>query len=349
MEAIKTSFISILPMLAALALGIGFLVLLNWLLLTRRPQLGNEARLPRQFLLLIATVAVMVIVILTAPVGESTRNQLLALLGLLLTGAIAFSSTTFVANIMASLMLRSVGSFRPGDFIGVEGHFGRVSDRGLFHTEIQTEDSDLTTLPNLYLVSHPIRVVRSSGTIVSATVSLGYDIERSHVEGLLLKAASAADLKDAFVQVMELGNFSVTYRIAGFLPEVKHLLSARSSLRKMVLDSLHGAGVEIVSPTFMNQRQFEAGVRFIPDGDISTRAHSQTKSPAPEKVIFDKAEEAEKLEQLRAERIRMLEQIKEMEIRLKESVNSEKAVLERKIGLMRLQLESINSSLEIQP
>ena len=63
--------------------------------------------------------------------------------------------------------LRAVRNFRMGDFIRVAEHFGRVSERGLFHTEIQTENRDLTTLPNLFLVTHPVTTIRTSGTIVS--------------------------------------------------------------------------------------------------------------------------------------------------------------------------------------
>ena len=62
--------------------------------------------------------------------GDTSRGQLLALLGLALTAVIALSSTTFVANAMAGLMLRSVKSFRPGDFIRVGEQSGRVTERG---------------------------------------------------------------------------------------------------------------------------------------------------------------------------------------------------------------------------
>ena len=44
--------------------------------------------------------------------------------------------------------------------------FGRVTERGLFHTEIQTEDRDLVTLPNLYLVTNPVKVVRTFLTVL---------------------------------------------------------------------------------------------------------------------------------------------------------------------------------------
>ncbi len=81
---------------------------------------------------------------------------------------------------MAGLMLQAVRHIRPGVFLRVGDHFGRVSEQGILHTEIQAEERNLTTLPNLYLVSNPVTVVRSSGTIISASESLAYDIPRKN-------------------------------------------------------------------------------------------------------------------------------------------------------------------------
>ena len=209
----------------------------GWLLLRRRPQLTGEGQVAGQVILLVLTALGVIAIVLVMPVAGELKGQLLTLLGLALTLVIALSSTTFAANAMAGFMLRTEKSFRPGDFIRVGDHIGRVTERGLFHTEIQTEDRDLTTLPNMYLVSNPVTVVRSSGTIVSARVSLGYEVARSRVEPLLKTAAERADLEEPFVQVTTLGDYSVTYRVAGFLPQVKHLLTARSRLRKRILDT----------------------------------------------------------------------------------------------------------------
>jgi len=98
-------------------------------------------------------------------------QELLAVVGLLFSATMALSSTTFLGNAMAGVMIRAVRNFRIGDFIRCDQHFGRVTERGLFHTEIQTEDRELTTLPNLYLVTHPVTTVRASGTVISATVA----------------------------------------------------------------------------------------------------------------------------------------------------------------------------------
>mgnify|MGYP001211255314 FL=1 len=237
-----------------------------------------------------------VAIFLALPVSDSMKGQLFNLLGIALTATIALSSTTFVGNAMAGFMLRAIDAIRPGDFLKVGEHVGRVSEQGILHTEIQTEDRDLTTLPNLYLVTSAVTVVRSSGTIVSATVSLGYDISRTKVETLLLEAGERAGLKEPFVQVLELGDFSVNYRIAGFLEEVKYLISFRSKLRGHMLDVLHENQVEIVSPNFMNQRVYPVDKSFIPR---PSKSKVEVETKAPEDLIFDKADEAQSVDKIR--------------------------------------------------
>lgn len=264
LEKLYLALPDFIPALIAITIVVIGLFIANWFLLRRRLDLNEESRFPRRIVMLLLVGFGVVLILVSLPEMQATKSDLFRLFGLLLTAMIALSSTTFVANAMAGLMLRAVQSFKPGDFVRISKHFGRVTARGLFHTEIQTEDRDLTTLPNLYLISHPITVVRASGTIVSATVSLGYDNPFSTIESLLVKAAERAGLQESFTQIMELGDFSVTYRVAGFLPEVKQILTARSNLRAMMLDTLHGADVEIVSPTFMYQRQTDEESRTFP-------------------------------------------------------------------------------------
>jgi bifunctional DNA-binding transcriptional regulator/antitoxin component of YhaV-PrlF toxin-antitoxin module len=166
------------------------------------------------------------------------------------------------------------------------------------HTEIQNEQRNLVTLPNLFLVTKPFEVLPKSGTVVSATVSLGYDTHKSKIVTALKKAATEAELTDPFVHVLELGDFSVSYRISGLLKEVKFLVSARSELRSKVLDSLHDAGIEIVSPTFMNQFPITDGRVYIPKKPRKKAGDRAQKEKAPESIIFDKANQAESRDNL---------------------------------------------------
>ncbi|MFK7773335.1 MAG: mechanosensitive ion channel domain-containing protein [Saprospiraceae bacterium] len=234
-----------------------------------------------------------VVVILILPLQPDFRKDLIGLIGIVISAILALSSATFMGNGLAGVMLRAINNFKPGDFIEVNEFFGRVTERGLFHTEIQTETRDLTTIPNLYLTTNPVKVIRMSGTFITGVCSLGYDVNRQKIEKALLDAGNRAGLTDSFVRVKELGDYSVVYSITGLVENIKTVLSAQSRLNAMILDALHDAQIEIVSPTFMNQRQVGESV-FIPKK--VKKKDELILSDLPETKMFDKAEEAESIE-----------------------------------------------------
>lgn len=283
-------------------------------------------RFGRQLTMLSLTLVGIAAIVLALPVQTNLIQALLGMIGLVLSAVIALSATTFMGNAMAGFMLRSLRNFKAGDFIRCGEHFGRVTERGLVHTEIQTEDSDLTTLPNLFLVTNPLTTVRSTGTTVSATVSLGYDVPRTDIESCLLRAAKHSGLSDPFVQIADLGDFSVTYRIAGFSEKVRQLLTLRSNLRGAMMDELHAAQIEIVSPTFMNQRAVEGCAIPKPNSRRAVENHSSGRK------VFDKADAAENYEFIVAQRDELEVEIKELQKLAKSEADSErKARLEKRI------------------
>lgn len=349
MSSIKQLIVWIKPFgasLVAMLVLVVFLGVVHRLLLSRASRSGEASSFQRQLIMIILAALGIVVVIMVLPVNDKLQTHLLALMGILVSGVVALSSTTLVANGMAGFMLRSVRSFRCGDFIRVGNHFGRVTERGLFHTEIQTEDRDLTTLPNLFLISNPVNVVRSSGTIVSATLSLGYDVSHSMVEPLLLEAAEQSGLEEPFVRVMELGNFAVTYRVSGLLTDVKQLLTARSALNARVLDVLHSHRIEIMSPSFMTQRRLAPDARILPaDGAPSTADVPAEPPSQPETVIFDKAEEAERVEKLKHEREELNAALEQLEKQLHEVEKGVRPAVETEIARKRSRLAELTSLL----
>jgi small-conductance mechanosensitive channel len=286
-----------LPLLATLALVTVVLALANGYF-RRRWKDHPDLQFRFQLIMLALTLAGGVSVIIALPINEVLRGQLLSLIGILLSAAIALSSTTFIGNILAGIMLKVVRSARPGDFVTIGDLTGRITEMDLLHTQVQTEFRDLVTVPNLFMVTHPLHVVRASGTIIHAEVSLGYDVHHEQVTDVLLTAAVKSGLKDAFVQVRELGDCSIGYRIAGLLEDVRSLISARSDLRKAVLDALHAAEIEIVSPSFMNTRALAEEQRFTPGPELRRRVGRASETKA-EEVAFDVAREAASVEELR--------------------------------------------------
>ena len=271
MSFLKNSLEFLLPIVPLLATStvVGVALWGAYLLLIRRGRdLGNEQMFSRQLIMLGLTLISIVGVVLSLPVSEGSRGQVIGLIGLVISGIFAFSSSTIFANLVSGIMLRITKPFRTGDFIKVGDYFGRVVERGLLDTEVQSECRELLALPNTFLIANPVSVIRSSGTIVSTTLSLGYDVHHSRIEALLIQAADDCGLEEPFVQILELGNFSVTYRINGMLKEVKSLLTTRSNLSRSVLDVLHESGIEIMSPAFMNQRRLPEDTKIIPSRHI---------------------------------------------------------------------------------
>lgn len=268
------------------------------------------------------------------------------LVGILLTAGIAISSTTFIANAMAGIMLGFMHDFEIGDAIKVEGNFGLVMSKGPFHIQIQTEDSDIIVLPNLQLINNPVTVMRSSGTIISAQLSLGYEVNRKRIRKTLLEAAKNSELENPFVQVLELGDFSVTYRVGGLLKDVSSFISARSELREEILDSLHKEKIEIISPTFMNTRSV-TNKTFIPRNIRKKEEESEQK---PEDLVFSDVKKAQQFEDLQEEVNLLEEKISENKKQLQKAKKEGFGInidnLEKEIGEMELELGFMLTRLE---
>ena len=320
--------------LLTLSLGIGLQRMSN----RRRP----GQRVPFQLAVLALWSLGLLAVVMLLPIDGERRGQLLGFFGIVASAAIALASTTLLGNGLAGIMLRLVREFRVGDFVRIEGVFGRVTERGLIHTEIQTEDRDLTTLPNLYLVSHPLTIVRASGTILSTKISLGYDVSRHAIEKSLLRAATNVGLEHPFVQIIELGDYSVLYRVAGVLNNVEAIVSSRSKLNGAVLDALHEDAIEIVSPTIMTTRKADGEV-FIPESHpLARRAQPAGARDNADYVMFDKAQDASSLAELEGEVAatkKELEGLGKDQVEAREALKGRLAALEAEVQERRARLE----------
>jgi len=330
-EWLADTALELLPMTAVLLVGGGVLAFLNRRMTRRARENPGEGTFNRQLLLSILSVVFLVAIVIAAPLNPDDTHDLITLFGVAITGVIALSSTTLASNAMAGVMLRMVKNFRRGDYIRVGEYLGRVTERGLLHTEIQNERSDLITLPNQYLVSNAVTVVRPSGTFISATVSLGYDLQHDEIEALMCAAAERSGLLEPFCRIRALGDYSVTYEVSGKLADTKTFLGSKSALHRSVLDTLHGAGVEIVSPAFENQRRFGAGEKFLPDID-EERAADPKRDRGPDNLVFDKADQVEKVEDLRQRLVKLDSELADLDAQLKSADQDGAEALRQNIG-----------------
>ncbi len=293
----------------------------------------------RRIILFAIGIIGLLVVLMVLPMSSELRGQMFSFFGVIISAGIVLSSTTLLGNALSAMMMRIVNHFQVGDFIETADVFGRVTNRGIFHTEVQTADRDLMTIPNLHLATNPVRVLRDSGTIIKGSVSLGYDIQRLLIEKSLLRAAESIGLKDPFVFITALGDFSITYVVHGLLEDCSGVLTNRSKLHKAMLDQLHQDGIEIISPTFMNQRQVEDQV-FIPKKSSTAKVDEQN----VEDLLFDKAVLAKELEESEMKLSEIDSKILELNAQLKKEGESEH--LMRRIEAFKTHRQKLHDRLE---
>lgn len=327
-------------------LAIGVLALIALAQLAPRLRRNDDDGLLLQLLGWGLALVLVVVFVVALPVSDSVRGQILSLIGVVLTAIIALSSTTFVANAMAGIMLQMTKPFKPGDFIQANGVFGRVTHRALVHTRVQTDTRDFTTLPNLMLVTHPVTVLHREGTIIQIDVSLGYDVNYRTAETHLKTAAADASLQDPYVLVTELLDHAVVYRIAGFMADLKNPINARSVLRKCVLDALHHADIEITSPSVVAQRQQPGDTRTLPSRVAVPMGEAADSDDVPDSMIFDSAEEAAAMERLRDDLLATRSAIDAQQKKLKQLSAAEKPAEEATLARLKQKLDWLEAQVK---
>lgn len=284
--------LAVMVVVALAAFG-GLLLLDGWL--KRREEAKRLSPFKRHLTMIGATLVAALAVAVASPDPEWALKAV----GIIASVVLTLSSSTLVANGLSGVMLQAQRHFRAGDYVRVREDFGKVSRQGLFFTELETDLADLVTLPNSYLLNNPVTVIRGNRTLISAELSLGYDAPHKKVETLLKQAVGAAGLdpEKSFVYVLELGDYAVKYRLSAELTDLKYLLTQQSRLKEAVLDTLHGAGVEIASPSIMLQRPARAGRPILPDTSEAPPPDTAPETEA-ETLMFQRALDGETVEKL---------------------------------------------------
>jgi small conductance mechanosensitive channel len=297
-----------------------------------RKALESTKRWPyqRQLLVFLVFLIGLFLSIAFLPLNHEIKMQILSILGLLLSAVIALSSTTLVSNAMAGIMLRMTHEFRGGDFIEVDDLVGRVTDLGIFHTELQLVNRDVVSLPNLWLAQKSVKVTRRDGTFINLSLSIGYTVNHQDVEQALLKAAQQCKLADSFVFIEAFLDHAIRYRLYGMLDQSAERLSKTSELYKAVLDVFVKEGIEIASPSLSDRRELDASTRHLP-----AEGTSQKKKKTPtvvENLVFDKAEEAQSIEDLKQAQAKLTQA-------LEKSSKQGKETIEKKIQAVGEEIE----------
>lgn len=169
---------------------------------------------------------------------------------------VSLGSTSVVGNVMAGLVMTYMRPFRVGDYIRYGDTEGEVVEKGLLVTRIRTRKNKIVTIPNSNMMSSQTSNYTLSaqqyGVIVHTKITIGYDEPWQKIERLLIEAADKTDgIKKhpkPYVRITTLDDFYVEYEVNGCTDRAKTMPVVYSALHQNILDTMHGAGVEIMSP-----------------------------------------------------------------------------------------------------
>ncbi len=171
---------------------------------------------------------------------------------------VSLGSTSFIANLIAGIALTYRGVFREGDWVQIDDAEGRVEEIRSQVVRLRTRGNEQISVPSSTILN--ANVVNLStpksgrGIVVRCPVGLGYDVSWRRAETLLLSAADGVDgvMADPTprVLVQELGDYAVTHVLLVQVEDLERLPAIRSELNQHILDAFHGAGIQIMSPTY---------------------------------------------------------------------------------------------------
>lgn len=194
-----------------------------------------------------------IIVIMLAQIGVS--QDFLKFLGWIITGIVAFSSQSLIANIVSSFILHITRPFYKGDIIKIGDVVGKVISVKSVYTEIYTFKKTRIEVPNATFIKDNVINYSAEGFRIIIPISLGYGINRIKAEDALLRAAKINKLEDVFVAITKLDNSFVVYELNGTSREAEGLPFIESQLNKTIIDEFNTMNVEIASPMLITHQK----------------------------------------------------------------------------------------------
>jgi small-conductance mechanosensitive channel len=179
---------------------------------------------------------------------------------------VTLGSTGAIGNATAGIVLIYTRSFNVGDFVKIGDAFGKVVERTLLATRLQTTKYENITIPNSAVLSSQVLNYSAPSDnptlVVHAAIGLGYDIDWRKVHELLKNAANKTGHiepdPEPFVLQKSLDDFSVSYEINAHTKRPDLLPIIYSELNRNILDEFSREQIEIMSPRYTRVRDGNA-------------------------------------------------------------------------------------------
>jgi small-conductance mechanosensitive channel len=187
--------------------------------------------------------------------GSDAFKGMTILFGVLL----SFGSNSVVSNLLAGLFVIYRRSVSIGDRVQIGEWTGDVESVTFLETQLRSDFNELISIPNATILNSEVknfnRVGGTTGLVVSTVVGIGYEEPQKKIARLLIEAAkktSGVKMRPGpRVLRRSLNSFDVTYQLNAYVKLDQNLVKVHSDLNENVLDALHGAGVQIMTPAYI--------------------------------------------------------------------------------------------------
>lgn len=169
---------------------------------------------------------------------------------------LSLGSTSIINNIVSGFVITYMRPFKVGDRIKMGEHLGNVIEKSSLVTRLRTPKNEIVTIPNsTIMTANTINYTNSAnnyGLILSAKLTVGYEVEWRKVHELLISAGLQTqgvlqDPKPFVLQAM-LDDFYVQYELNVYTDKADEMAKIYSALNENIQDTFNTTGIELASP-----------------------------------------------------------------------------------------------------
>ncbi|MCD7099690.1 mechanosensitive ion channel domain-containing protein [Stenotrophomonas sp. MMGLT7] len=204
------------------------------------------------------TLVVVFVVIIIFPYLPAASSGAFKGISVFLGVLVSLGSSSAVGNIVSGVVLTYMRPYQVDDYVRIAQTEGRVIERSLLLTRVQTPQNEIVTIPNAQILSGQMvnysGMAAGDGVILHMPLSLGYQVPFEKIEPLLIEAVRRTpELEQTpapYVMHVGLDNTVARYELNAYTRKPLRLPYIYSDLRFKVQAVFAEAGVDLTSPVF---------------------------------------------------------------------------------------------------
>lgn len=204
------------------------------------------------------TLVVVFVVIIIFPYLPAASSGAFKGISVFLGVLVSLGSSSAVGNIVSGVVLTYMRPYQVDDYVRIAQTEGRVIERSLLLTRVQTPQNEIVTIPNAQILSGQMvnysGMAAGDGVILHMPLALGYQVPFEKIEPLLMEAVRRTpELEQTpapYVMHVGLDNTVARYELNAYTRKPLRLPYIYSDLRFRVQAVFAEAGVDLTSPVF---------------------------------------------------------------------------------------------------